>query len=605
MPADDQLRDYLRRVTLELRRTKQRLRDAEDRLREPIAIVGMSCRFPGGVRSPEDLWRLLLAEQDAVTTLPSDRGWERALRLDGVECPRKGGYLHDAADFDPEPFRMTEHDALATDPQQRLLLETAWEALERAGIAPTSLRGSATGVFAGVIYNDYGGTVRRPPDGFAGDVLVGSVPSLASGRISYALGLRGPAVTVDTACSSALVGLHSAVHALRNRECSLALVGGATVMATPVTLLAFTHRGALAADGRSKSFSAAADGWGLAEGAGMLALQRLSDARREGRPVLAVVRGSAVVQDGASHGLTAPNGQAHRQMIRQALDAAGLPAAAIDAVEGHGTGTPLGDPIEVQALLDTYGADRPRGRPLRLGSVKSNLGHTQAAGGVAAVVKVVLALRRGVLPRSLHAEKPSPHVEWQDDAVRLLTEALPWPETGQPRRAAVSSFGVSGTNAHVVVEQAPPGDAPAAPGPDPEVVPWLLSAASPPALRAQAARLAEHLAEHPELRDVDVARSLATGRAALEHRAGVVAAGPQRRREALTALAEGRSAPGLVHGPDPGDGRRSPERSFVDEFCRGGAVDWCTAFPDSDARSVDLPTYAFQRRRYWLDAERS
>ncbi|MEU5847814.1 type I polyketide synthase [Saccharopolyspora shandongensis] len=618
MAADDQLRDYLKRVTLELRRTRRRLQELEERQHEPIAIVGMACRYPGGVRSPEDLWRLLVDGEDAIAGLPTDRGWEQAPHSSSSSFPSRGGFLHDAADFDPDPFRISDQEALSVDPQQRLLLETAWEALERAGIDPTSLRGSPTGVFAGVIYNDYGGRIHQAPEAFDSDLLVGSAPSVASGRIAYTFGLQGPAVTVDTACSSALVGLHMAVHSLRQQECSLALVGGVTVMATPTAMLAFSRQGLLAPDGRCKSFSAAADGWGLSEGVGVLALERLSDARRAGRPVLALVRGSAVVQDGASHGLTAPNGLAHRRMVHQALAAAGLSAADVDAVEAHGTGTPLGDSIEAQALLDTYGADRSGGPSLWLGSIKSNIGHTQAAGGIAAVVKIVQALQHGLLPKTLHSGEPSPLVDWPDNAVRLLADAVPWPESDRPRRAAISSFGISGTNVHVIVEQSPPVGTDSQPAQHcpAQSAPWLLSAASPEALQVQAAQLASHVATHPELADLDVARSLATSRAGLAHRAAVISTDRQERHSALIALAEGRTASGLVRGAGSGlsgvatselprDRARSAAADrLVDTHCRGGSADWDSAFPDSGARLIDLPTYPFQHRRYWLQAER-
>ncbi|MEU6018364.1 beta-ketoacyl synthase N-terminal-like domain-containing protein [Streptomyces sp. NPDC047515] len=620
MANETQLRDYLKRVTLDLRRAKRELADlseAAERQSEPVAIVGMACRFPGGVQTPEDLWRLLENGEDAISKFPSDRDWDEDLYDPDPDRPgtcytREGGFLHDAADFDPDPFRISEQEALAVDPQQRLLLETAWEALERAGIDPMSLRESRTGVFAGVIYNDYGGNVPRPPEGFEGDLAVGSLGSVASGRIAYAFGLHGPAVTVDTACSSALVSLHLAIQSLRSGESSLALVGGATVMATPSPLVTFSRSRALAPDGRCKSFSAAMDGMGMSEGAGMLALERLSDARRNGRTILAVVRGSAVVQDGVSHWLTAPNGQAHRRMIREALDAARLGPADIDAVEAHGTGTPLGDSIEVQALMDTYGAERPPEQPLWLGTLKSNIGHTQAAGGIGGIIKLVMAMRNGLLPRSLHAEQPTSMVDWSAGTVRLLAEPVPWPERDRPRRAGISSYGVSGTNVHAIIEQAPPpgplDQSPPADSPDRTTatdpalrppVPWLLSAASVPALRAQAARLHAHLAEHPELEDRDVARSLAASRAGLQHRAAVLAADRDGFLEGLAALAEGRAEPGVIGASAPAD-----LRARVEAHCQGESVDWADLFSGSGARLVDLPTYAFQRRRYWLRATR-
>ncbi len=659
--GDGRLVEALRATLKENERLRARLADL-DAAREPVALVGMACRLPGGVRSPEDLWRLVHDGIDAITEFPADRSWDVDRIYDpepgrpGKTYSRHGGFLDGAGDFDADLFRLSEVEAEFMDPQQRLLLELSWEALERAGIDPTSLRGSATGVYAGIMHHDYA-IAQKIPVTYGG--------SMIGGGVSYALGAEGPCVVLDTACSSSLVAMHLAAQALRAGECELALAGGVSVMAFPELFRTSSIDEVLAADGRCRSFADGASGTVLGEGAGILVLERLSDARRLDHPVLAVLRGSAVNQDGASAGQRSPNGPAQQRLIARALDVAGLSPSDIDAVEGHGTGTALGDRIEAQALLATYGQGRER--PLLLGSLKSNIGNAQTASGVAGVIKMVMAMRHGTVPPTLHVDKPVTAVDWSAGDVALPTRPTPWPETDRPHRFAVSGFSACGTNAHVVLEQAPPA-APAPPAREHPLVPWLLSARTPAALRAQAARLLSFVdgsAEAP----LDVAYSLATGRAKLEHRAVVLGTDLAALAEGLTAVADGdgglrgevRRGPRLTFRfadawtPEPAVAQRigalfptfreayeaagefevaldrllrswgvrpampvadgtgltvelgpdlaTPEgltTEIARLFVAGVPVDWTAYFADSGARRVDLPTYAFQHRRYWL-----
>ncbi|MGK3107350.1 type I polyketide synthase, partial [Streptomyces mordarskii] len=600
---EEKLLDYLKRVTADLRQTQRRLKDVESAGHEPVAIVGMSCRFPGGVRSPEELWELVATERDAISELPTDRNWdlENLFHPDpdhpGTSYTREGGFIDDPAGFDATFFGISPREALGMAPQQRLALEASWEAIEHAGVDPESLRGSRTGTFIGCDHLDYCSDASQVPEGSAGYFTIGNSASVVSGRVAYTLGLEGAAVTVDTACSSSLVAMHLACQAIRQGECDMALAGGVAVMSSTAPFIGFSELRGLAPDGRSKAFSANSDGMTLAEGVGVLLLERLSDARRDGHQVLAVIRGTAVNQDGASNGLTAPNGPSQQRVIRQALANARLSPSEVDAVEAHGTGTTLGDPIEAQALLATYGQERDEGCPLWLGSIKSNIGHAQMAAGAAGVIKMVMAMRHGVLPASLHIDEPTPHVDWDAGDVHLLTEAREWPRGAHPRRAGVSSFGISGTNAHLILEQAPEeaatelGDLgvepvavepvamepiaaevePGTVGAEPVAVavepvggpvPWVVSARGAEALRGQARALAARVNADPGVTAAEVGWSLLRTRTLFDHRAVVIGQDRDELVAGLEALASGEPHPGLV-GPGETTGDATGQTVFL------------------------------------------
>ncbi len=606
---------YLRRALVDLNETRRRLHEAESRLSEPIAIVGMGCRYPGGVRSPEDLWEVLAAGRDVVSELPRDRGWDLEALLppdpDDPSVEYEGGFIEGACDFDAEFFGIDDAEARMMDPQQRLLLETAWEACEYAGIDLGALRGSDTGVFTGIGMVTYSawlfGAVSETPEGH---FTFGTAASMVSGRLAHVLKLEGPALTVDTACSSSSVALHLACQSLRHGDCSMALAGGAAILATPWMYIEAQGLKdvTFVREARCRSFADNTTNSAVfSEGVGVVLLERLSDAQRQGHDVLAVIRGSAYNQDGASNGLTAPNGLAHERVVKQALRNAGLSGGQVDAVEAHGMGTVLGDPIEGQALIASYSRDRVAGRPLWMGSLKSNLGHTQAAGGVGGVIKMVMAMRHGLLPKTLHVDAPSRFIDWSSGAVSLLVEPVPWVKDGEPRRGAVHSFGMSGTNVHTILEEPAPREEPA-PAPERQArlegrsrtpVPWPISGRGEEGLQRQARRLAWFLAERPELDIADVGRSL-SARTSLSDRVVLVGTDRAELLEDLEKVAESGSTAELSGGSGE-PGFREVFASLVDTWVAGGAVDWEQVFTELDARPVRLPTYAFACRRHWVE----
>jgi acyl transferase domain-containing protein len=582
----------------------ERLRAAQRRHNEPIAVIGMACRFPGGIDNPGDLWAALIAGRDAVSGLPVGRSgdWRDSVDIvppnpDGAKRITGGTFLSDIAGFDADFFGIDELDATGTDPHQRLLLEVAWETIENARILPRSLSGSRTGVYMGHAYHDYRDLMKKGAIGgrpLTEYFFTGCAGSMVSGRIAYVLGLGGPAITLDTACSSGLVGLHLACQSLRSNEIDFALVGGAAIMSTMSSFEEVGSSYHLSGDGRCRSFADAADGSALGEGASMLLVERLSDARRHGHRILGLIKGIAVGQDGPRNGIHTPNEQRRRQVIRDALNQAGIAASDVDAVEGHGGGTQMGDPAEVQVLLDTYGLDRPGDRPLWLGSLKSNIGHAQAGGALGGVIKMLLAMRHGVLPKTLHVDRPTQFADWSAGGVELLTENRPWPENTRPRRAGVTAFALGGTVVHAIVEQVPQPAAAQreASAPVGDAVPWILSGTSESAVIAQCARLADYLDTHSELDILDIAYSLATTRTAFDHRAVVIGADRAELLRALKAFAHG----DIEAAASEGGGRLA---ELARRWRDGSGVDWEQAFDGTGAHPVDLPTYAFQRRHYW------